>query len=97
MAAVALTGQMAAPKLLGDHDLLAGRAAAVALAALFASVLQAVSGKKTPAGGATALVVAIGIETVTWMGAIRMLVGIALVTLLGEAARRWLIAKEGTG
>ena len=69
MAAVALAGQIHAPKLMGDHDLVTGRAVAVTLAALFASSLQAATGKKTPAGGATALVVAIGIETVSWLGA----------------------------
>lgn len=94
MTAVTLAGQTHAPRLMGDHDLVEGRAAAIAIAALLASFFQAVTGKKTPAGGATALVVAIGIESVTWMGAFRMLVGIALVTVLGEAARRWLDTKR---
>lgn len=79
MGAVALAGQIHAPRLLGDHDLVAGRAVAIALAALLASFFQAITGKKTPAGGATALVVAIGIETVTWIGVFRMLMGTSAI------------------
>ena len=97
LGAVAVTGQMHAPRLMGDHDLVAGRAVAVALAALLAAVLQTATGKKTPAGGATALVVAIGIETVSWIGVVRMLVGIGLAGVLGELARRWLLARAARG
>ena len=96
MAAVALSGQIHGPKLMGDRDLVIGRAVAITLAALLAAITQAITGKKTPAGGATALVVAIGVETVSWLGVARMFVGIAFATVLGEAARRWLLAKRGS-
>ena len=89
-----LAGAIHAHPLMGDHDLTYGRALAVSLAVLFASTAQSLTGFKTPAGGATALVAAIGIETVTWIGATRMLVGIAIVTVLGEIARQFLVKQR---
>ena len=91
-----IAGAIHSPPLMGHHDLPAARVLAVAFAVFFASITQALTGFKTPAGGATALVAALGIETVTWIGAVRMLVGIALVTALGEIARRFLINRRST-
>lgn len=56
------------------------------------SVLQRILRATSAAGGATALIVALGAETATADGAARLAAGILLVTLLGEAAR-WLVLR----
>lgn len=89
-----LAGATHAPSLTGDQNLVFGRALAVVIAVLVASTLQLASGKRTPAGGATALVAALGIETITFCGALRMCIGIVLVTVLGETARQLLLRKR---
>ena len=81
-------GTTVAPAFTGDHHLLAGRFAAIVVAVAISSIAQAGLGATSPAGGATAVVVASGVETATWLGAGRLLLGIALVTVLGEVARR---------
>lgn len=87
-AGVFLAGAAAAPQFMGDHALIFARAAAVVVAALLAAALQLACGATTPAGGATAVVVAVGAESATWAGAFHLAVGILLVTGLGEVARR---------
>ena len=87
MAGVFLAAAGEAPAFLGGH-LAWSRVAAVAIAVLLGSAAQMLAGAKTPSGGATALVVAMGMETASWGGAGRLAVGIALVTALGEGVRR---------
>lgn len=90
-AGVAIAGLVHVGPFMGDHGLYAGRILAVVIAVVLVSGAQIVTGAKTPAGGATALIVALGLETTTWMGALRLLVGIVAVTALGEAARRTIL------
>lgn len=85
---VVLAGQAHAHPLIGTHDLPAGRILAVAIGVPLAVVGQMLANARTPTGGATALVVALGVETPTLAGGVRLLAGIALVMTLGEAARR---------
>ncbi len=77
-----------APAFTGDHHLPAARFGAIVVAVAISSIAQAGLGATSPAGGATAVVVASGVETATWLGAERLLLGITLVTVLGEVARR---------
>ena len=86
--AVLVTATTVAPAFTGDHHLLAGRFAAIVIAVALTSAGQALAKATSPAGSATAVVVASGVETATWLGAGRLLIGIALVTILGEVARR---------
>lgn len=87
MAGVFAAGAGGTPAFMGDH-LVWARVLAVGIAVLLAAAAQILAGARTPAGGATALVVALGAESASWGGAGRLVVGIALVTVLGEAVRR---------
>lgn len=91
MLGVFVTGAWAMPQFMGDHALALHRVLAVVIAVLVAGTVQIAAKAKSPAGGATALVVALGVETANWAGAGRLVLGIALVTVLGEAARQVLI------
>ena len=85
---VLVTASSGSPAFTGDHHLGAGRLAAIVIATALTSALQSAAKATSPAGAATAVIVATGVETTTWLGAGRLLVGIALVTILGEIARR---------
>lgn len=87
MAGVFLAGAGEAPAFAGEHVAWV-RVAAVGIAMLLAAGAQMLARARTPAGGATALVVALGAETASWDGTGRLLVGIALVTIVGEGVRR---------
>lgn len=80
------------PHFMGNNPLTIARVAAAAMAVFVTCVLQRILRATSAAGGATALVVALGAETATEDGAIRLVAGILLVTALGEAAR-WLILR----
>jgi hypothetical protein len=80
------------PHFMGNNPLTIARVAAAAMAVLLTCVLQRILRATSAAGGATALVVALGAETATEEGAIRLVAGILLVTLLGEVSR-WLILR----
>ncbi len=88
---VFVTGAGAAPQFLGDHALALHRVLAVIIAVLVAGAAQSVARARSPAGGATALIVALGLETANGAGVGRLVIGIALVTVLGEAARQIII------
>ena len=87
MAGVFVAGAGGAPAFMGDH-LAWARVAAVGVAVLLGAGGQMLLRARTPVGGATALVVALGAESASWGGAGRMAVGIALVMVLGEGVRR---------
>ena len=87
-AGVFASGAVATPIFMGGHPLVVQRVLAVAIAVVVGAGLQLALKATSPAGGATAVVVAIGAETASLEGAARMVVAIVLVTLLGEAARR---------
>ena len=88
---VFVAGAGAMPQFMGDHALALHRVLAVIIAVLLAGIAQVAARATSPAGGATALVIALGAETANWAGAGRLAVGIALVTVLGEAARQAII------
>ena len=92
---VLLAGAGHAPKFIGDHDLTWHRVVAIAVAVAITATLQEQFKARSPAGGTTAVVVAVGAETANLAGAIRLGVGILLVALLGEAARRVMLAVKG--
>ncbi|MGI4977948.1 MAG: HPP family protein [Janthinobacterium lividum] len=87
MAGVFLAGAGHAPAFMGEHVAWV-RVAAVGIAMPLAAAAQMLAQARTPVGGATALVVALGAETASWGGAGRLVVGIALVTAIGEGVRR---------
>ena len=82
------------PSFMGDHALVYARVVAVVIAAIVTALLQMILKAVSPTGGATALVVAIGAETADWEGGARLLVGIALVTLCGDIARRMVLRSQ---
>ena len=87
-AGVFIAAAAATPQFMGGHELVAARAIAVAIAVLLAAALQLLAKATSPAGGATAVVIAIGAETASLAGAFHLAIGILLGTALGEAARR---------
>ena len=92
--AVFLARAAASPMFFGTRPLVAARVAAVTIAVLISALLQLASRATTPAGAATAIVVAIGLETASWTGVRDLVVGIALVTALGEAARQLILRAQ---
>ena len=86
--AVLAAGAVGLPAFSTAHPLLPARALAAGIAGLLAGAMLVPAKAINPAGGATAIVVALGLETVTWSGAGRLLTGIVLVTLAGEAVRQ---------
>ncbi len=80
-----------APIFMGGHPLVASRLLAACVAVLVTGGLQCGLRAVSPAGGATALIVAFGMETPTLPGIARLTVGILLITGLGEAARHTLL------
>ncbi len=93
-AGVFLAFAASAPRFTVGHPLVDARVLAVVIAIAVASVLQIALRAVSPAGGATALVGALGAETANWAGGLRMLVGIAVVTGLGEIGRRMVLRSE---
>ena len=79
---------------MGAHPLVYGRVLAILIAAAVGATLQIALKATSPAGGATAVILAIGAETANLPGLERMLAGIALVSLLGEAARLAVLGRE---
>lgn len=92
-----LAGAGTAPPFFLDHHLVLLRVVAVAIAALITIVLQHALRATTPAGGATAVVVAVGAENATWPGFGHLLGGIVLVATLGEIARLVVQRMEASG
>ncbi len=83
-----------APKFIGNHDITWQRVLAIVIAVAITATLQELFKARSPAGGTTAVVVAVGAETATLDGAIRLAVGIVMVAVLGEAARRVMLVVE---
>jgi hypothetical protein len=90
-AGVFVAGAAIAPPFIGSHPLTSVRVGAIVVAGLLAATGQVATGALTPAGGATALVVALGAEADDWNGIIRLAVGLVIVTALGEVARQFLL------
>ena len=64
------------------------------IAALLTALGQLSLKAGSPAGGATAVIMATGAETADLAGTARLVVGIALVTGLGEIARQLLLRRR---
>ena len=86
-AGVYVMGAQAAPAFASGHPLAWVRITAVAVAVTITVALQLLLRAENPTGGAVALLLALGAVPPNGQGAGLMLVGIALVSLLGEAAR----------
>ena len=84
---VYLGGAAGTPHFLAHHPLVDFRLFAIVIAIAITALVQPLLKATSPAGGATALVVAAGVELATWDGAGRLLAGIVVVTALGEVAR----------
>jgi hypothetical protein len=93
-AGVFIAGAIVAPPFTGGHPLDWVRVLAIVIAALLAAATQLVTGALTPAGGATALVVALGAESADWRGIMHLAAGLVLVSVLGEAARRAILRQR---
>ncbi|HEX2939838.1 MAG TPA: HPP family protein [Rhodopila sp.] len=91
-AGVFAVGAQSAPSLASGHPLLWVRIAAVAVGIAVTVLLQHMFRAENPTGGATTLLIALGSEPATWGGVAIMLVGVTLVSLLGETARFSLLA-----
>jgi hypothetical protein len=88
---VVLAHATSAPIFMGGHPLVAARLVAAFVAVLVTGCLQCAFLAVSPAGGATSLIVALGMETQDWPGVVRLTMGIVLVTVLGEAVRQLLL------
>lgn len=96
LAGVYAVGAEAAPQLTSGHTLVCARIAAMAIAIFITALLQVILKAENPAGGATALLIALGTIAPDAGGAFDIIVGIVLVTALGEAARRMSLKLQTT-
>lgn len=76
-----------APAFMSGHPLLAARLLAVAVGVVLTVLAQRALQATSPAGGAVVLLIALGTVPPTVRGAVLLVIGIALVTGLGELAR----------
>ena len=90
-AGVFLSSAELTPSFIGLNHLTVDRVLATGLAVFLTLVFQYLLRAPNAAGGATALVVALGAETPTFAGAGRLALGILLVTAMGETARRFIL------
>jgi hypothetical protein len=90
-AGIFLTAANLTPSFMDHHDLTFARVGAAGVAVIITAGIQVLLKAISPAGAATALVLAVGAESASLTGAARLIVGIILVTLLGEAARLGLL------
>lgn len=93
-AAVYIAASAWGPEFTTGHPLTYGRVLAVLIAVLLTAGLQLAFKATSPAGGATALLLALGTETPNWAGAGRVLVGIFLVTVIGELGRQLILRQQ---
>jgi hypothetical protein len=90
LAVVFLTGAASTPGVVEAHALSGVRVAAAVLSVLLSMWLQSALRARHPAAEATTMLVALGTLEPTLRTALTVLGGAALVTVLGEAARRLL-------
>jgi hypothetical protein len=91
---VCLASAQAAAHFMANHHLIIARLLAAVMAVALTAAGQRLLRATNSAGGATALVVALGAETATIAGAVRLVAGIVLVTAMGEAARRIILGSR---
>ncbi|WP_419759104.1 HPP family protein [Acidisoma sp.] len=94
--AVFVSGANAAPAFLSGHALEPSRLVAVAIAVILTILAQRALKATCPAGGAVALLVALGTTPPTWHGALLLGIGIVLVTILGEPCRMLILRQDKT-
>jgi hypothetical protein len=94
--AVYVTGAEAAPAFLSGHALEPDRLLAVAIAVILTILAQRALKATCPAGGAVALLVALGTTPPTGHGALLLTIGIVLVTILGEPCRMLILRMDKT-
>jgi hypothetical protein len=92
--AVFSCGADTAPAFLSGHPLSPDRLLAVAIAVILTILAQRALKATSPAGGAVALLLALGTIPPTAHGALLMSVGIILVTILGEPCRMLILYRE---
>jgi len=86
-AAVYAVGASTAPAFMTGHPLVMARLLAAALGIILTVLLQRGLQATCPAGGAVVLLIAVGTIPATAFGAVSLIAGIALVTVLGEVGR----------
>lgn len=86
-AGVFAVGAETVPAYDASHSLAWARIAAVAIAVGITVLLQVITASENPAGGATALLVALGTLSASWQSAFILVIGILLVSILAEGAR----------
>jgi hypothetical protein len=89
---VLAAGAAFAPHFVDASPLVLPRVGAMLIAVIITAIVQPLLKATNAAGGATALVVALGAESVTAGGAARLFAGIVVATALGETAR-WIIVR----
>ena len=82
------------PVFMAGHPLVWARVLAVVVAIFLTVLGETVFQATSPAGAATAVVIATGAETADWAGFGRLAFAIALVTALGEIARRIMLKRS---
>jgi len=92
--AVYCCGAQAAPSFLSGHPLAADRLLAAAIAVVLTIAAQRALRATSPAGGAVALLLALGTTPSNWHGALLLGIGIVLVTLLGEPCRILILRQD---
>jgi HPP family len=101
--AVYVTGAASAPAVGQSHVLSFARVGAAVLAVFLSAVVQRLAGKRHAPAESTTLLVALGSMEPTLRTAITIVSGVALVSVLGEGARRLALAQarraraEGNG
>ncbi|MBW4023810.1 MAG: HPP family protein [Proteobacteria bacterium] len=94
--AVYVCGAEHAPSFLSGHPLVPDRLLAVAVAVVITILAQRALKATCPAGGAVALLLALGTTSPTWHGLLLLFVGIVLVTILGEPCRVLILRMDRT-
>ncbi len=92
--AVFVSGANAAPAFLSGHALQPDRLLAVSIAVILTILAQRALKATCPAGGAVALLLALGTTPPTAHGALLLGVGIVLVTIFGEPIRMLILRQD---
>lgn len=93
-ASVLVTGAAAAPVMSETHGIALVRVGAVVLAVFLTSAVQVPLKALSAAGAAVAVLIAAGVASTSWASLGVIAASIGLVTVLGEVARRTLLAVE---
>jgi hypothetical protein len=92
--AVYICGAESAPSFHAGHSLAADRLLASAIAVILTIIAQRALKAASPAGGAIALLLALGMTPPTWHGALLLGIGLVLVTIMGEPCRMLILRQD---